>query len=207
MDVVIETLKELSDNVWEARLEPSEAALFGKPLTESGPITVIQVIGNITPGEHDTTLRFDPRHAHVLNRSQSDRAIVIGNGQRPGHQPSADVSSPDPGPGDQRFLAELADDPDLCGIASRLLAGVRSTSPGSLIHTPARYVESPDNFWAVKPQRRVGSLAITVRGEPDRFVPSSLRIVPDRNGYSRFTINSESQVDEAVAVIRRARRR
>jgi ribosomal protein S5 len=36
---------------------------------------------------------------------------------------------------------------------------------------------------------------------------SSLRIVGDRNGYSRFTINSESQVDDAVAAIRRARRK
>jgi hypothetical protein len=76
------------------------------------------------------------------------------------------------------------------------------------MYTPSRYVETPDNFWTVKPQtKRAHSLAITVRGEPRRFLPSSLRIVADRPGYSRFTVDSDSQVDEAVAVISRARRR
>ena len=199
----MKTIKELSEDVWEAKLEPSEVSLFGKPLTESGPISVIQVTGDIRSEEHDTALRFDPRHAHVLNRGQSDRAIVIANGLVGSPERSTDISSS----GDQRFLADAAADPKLRRIAGRLLAGVRSTSPGSLSYTPSRYVETPDNFWAVKPQHRAHSLAITVRGEPSRFLPSSLRIVADRNGYSRFTIGSDAQVDDAIAAIMRARRR
>jgi hypothetical protein len=202
MEIVMKTDKKLSEEVWEAKVEPSEVGLFGKPFAESGPVSVIQVTGAVT--SDDTTLQFDPRHAQVLNRGRSDRAIVIANGLRGGRERAADVSSA----GDQRFLADTAVDPKVHRIASRLLAGVRSMSPGSLMYTPSRYVDTPDNFWTVKPQtKRAHSLAITVRGKPELFQPSTLRIVDDRPGYSRFTVDSDSQIDDAIAAIRRARRK
>jgi hypothetical protein len=205
MEITLRPAHELSQYVWEAEVDPSELSVFGKPLDESGPISVIQVAGDITPETDGAALRFDHRHARVLNRGNTPRAVVIANTSATTEEAPEEINMP----GDQRFLSDLRSaGPDLYQIGSRLLTGVRSKRPGHLSCTPSRYVETPDNFWAVKIQPRARSLAITVRGEPKQFsLASGLKIVPDRGSYSRFTISSPSQVDAAVAAIMRARRK
>lgn len=209
MEITLRPSKELAQDVWEAELDPGDLSIFGKPLVESGPISVIQVSGGVTAGEHDMALRFDHRHARVLNLGQSSRAVVIANSV---------VTSPgspaDPGhPGDQRFLAELhSAGPDLHQIGSKILGRVRTKYPDgdlSYYETSRRYVETPDNCWAVKVQPRARSLVFTLRGKPELFSAiRGLTFAPDRGGWwSRTTISAASQIDDAVTAIMRARRK
>ncbi|HEV7959650.1 MAG TPA: hypothetical protein VGP01_01370, partial [Rhizomicrobium sp.] len=65
----------------------------------------------------------------------------------------------------------------------------------------------PDNFWTVKVQPRVGNLALTVRGGPEKFGKSSLEIKPDQNGYSRFWFRKPSDLQEVLRVIFLAQKR
>jgi hypothetical protein len=203
MEVTMRKAEPLAEGVWETDVEPGDLMIFGRTAQESGSISVLLVTGDVTTGE-DSTLRFDHRHTQILNRGHSDRTLVVAGGHGPAgsHGPAPELASP----GDQRFLAALAVDRDLRQIGSRLLAGVRAKSPGTLRYTPTRYVETePDNFWAVKIQPRLRALEITIKGRPASS-PADLAIVEDRRPYWKFKINSVSQVDSAVEVILKARR-
>lgn len=209
MEILIRPSKELSQDVWEAKQDPGELSLFGKPLTESGSISVIQVTGDVTLDEPGAALRFDHRHAHVLNLGHSDRTIVIRTGDTMRDRSSlAEISHA----GDQRFLSDLRSaSPELHAIGSPILGRVRAMRPDNDLtyyEKSHRYVEKPDNYFTVKIQPRARSLVITLRGEPKHFSTiRNLTIVPDQNGYSRTMITSASQIDDAVAAILRARRR
>ena len=66
-------------------------------------------------------------------------------------------------------------------------------------------MESPDNFWTVKPQPRDKSFRITVRGVPEKFdIPQSIELKPDMAGYSTFKISKIEQIDAAIHIIRQA---
>ena len=206
MEVTIRHARQLAPDVWEVTVEPGELTLFGTPLQQSGPTSVIQVTGDLATDEHATALRFDHRTAHVLNHGQSERAIVIANIPTTKKEPPMEATSS----GDQRFLAALAADPELHRIGSKLLAGVRAKSAGRLTYyeTSGRYVDTPDNFWTVKIQPRDRSLRITVRGTPKQLPnPPELTITPDRASYSTLKITSVAQVNAATLVILRARRK
>jgi hypothetical protein len=198
--------RELAPDVWDTQVEdPNELSLFGKPIQESGSISVIQVTGDLTPNESGTALRFDHRHAHVLNRGSSGRTIVIVNNQERNDNQMNTGNT-----GDQRFLAELSADRDMYRMASELMTRFRAMRPGDLrYHEKTRkYTETPDNYVAIKPQHRDGSLRITVRGTPEHFgTIGGLQIKPDMNGYSAFKIASVTQIDDAIAAIMQARRR
>jgi len=113
------------------------------------------------------------------------------------------TSSVQYGPGDRQFLHTLEELPDNVKQAgAQILASVRHHFPGDLHPRPGRrFQETPDNFWFVTVQPRDRSLSITVRGLPDRFKVSRLRIVADRSPYSRFKVKGLDDVSEAVTVI------
>jgi hypothetical protein len=206
MEVTIRVSSKLAPDVWDTQVDPDELSVFGRPLGESGLTSVIQVIGGVTPIESDAALRFDHRHAHVLNRGTSGRAIVIVNTPDRSQESSMNTSNM----GDQRLLAAVSTDPHLYGMVGELMTKVRAGRPGNLRYyeKTGKYIETPDNYWGIRPQRTNGSLRIFVRGNPEHFGPiGGLEIKPDMNGYSAFKISSAAQIDDAITAIMRARRR
>ncbi len=118
-----------------------------------------------------------------------------------------DATSSDPN-GDKKFLQQLP--PHLRRLGEHFLIDVRKQFKGELQFRPKsrRYVESPDNFWTVKPQPRDKSLRITVRGTPSYFPKSrSIPLVLDMNGYSSFKVNSLKQIDEAISTLMQAKKK
>jgi hypothetical protein len=114
------------------------------------------------------------------------------------------------GNGDREFLRMVA--LELAGnakkAAERLLETLRARFPGDLKRGNSRnFSNTPDNFWYVVVQPRVQNLSVTVRGEPDRFKPSTFELKADRPGYTRFKISHPSEVEEALRLITLSKRK
>jgi very-short-patch-repair endonuclease len=111
--------------------------------------------------------------------------------------------------GDRAFLRSLP--PELKDFGAELLQRVRSLFPGDLVFHPTsgKYVESPDNFWTIRPQPRAHSFRITVRGEPELFssIGGSLRVQRDWGSYSCFTVERPSQIEDLIRVLKQVRRK
>ena len=66
-----------------------------------------------------------------------------------------------------------------------------------------RWVANPNVVTITKQDARANNLRITVYGRPNEFegIKPSLEIKEDMSGYSRFLLNSESQLPSAIKVI------
>ena len=66
-----------------------------------------------------------------------------------------------------------------------------------------RWVANPNTVTITVQDARVHNLRISVYGRPHEFegIKSSLEIQNDMSGYSRFILNSESQLPSAIKVI------
>ena len=114
------------------------------------------------------------------------------------------------GPGDREFLRLV--EHELRGpareAAETILRQVRSRYPGDLERGQRlNFKNSPDNFWYVIVQPRAQGLSITVRGAPHRFAPSSIEVKDDRPGYTRFALRHPKEVEEALRIIERSKRK
>src|SRR5262249_15901418 len=108
------------------------------------------------------------------------------------------------GPGDREFLSLV--ERELRGEAQEmavdLLREVRKRSAGDL--QPGQknnFSNTSDNFWYVIVQPREQALAVTVRGRPDLYRPSSLELRVDRPGYTRIKLQTVDQLQEALRII------
>lgn len=202
---------QLEDGIWRCSVEPSELRRLGEPSTEFGDRSVLLVSG----AEYDNekcTLEFNVEDATLLNIGASSDLVVVRSGdpdgQRAGHHQSRPLFRR--GSGDRQFLAELLSFPKTVRDSGQvILQKVRSRFPGDLKRFPRnRYVEQPDNFWAVTLQPREQTLLVTVRGEPAQFnVPEGMDLKLDRRGYSAFKVRDIRQIEGAVSLIGQARRR
>lgn len=107
--------------------------------------------------------------------------------------------------GDSLFLEALPD--SLRNIGEDLLKSIRERFSGELKFYPKsrKYVETPNNFWAVVIQPRDKSLRVTVKGRPQSHIsPPDIELKPDLSSYSSFKIKSLSQLKSALAVITEA---
>jgi len=176
-----------------------------------GQVSVLLLQEPFAFAREDHILRFPLDAARVLNVGTTAKAIVIAalqEAENISDSPLLDKGSL--GQGDLQFLKAIEELPlDLEHAGLRLLLKVRAQFPGDLRSLPGgrRFQETPDNFWFLTVQPRDRSLAINVRGLPDRFPVNRLKIVKDRRPYSRFKVTSDAEVDEAVAVIVSAVRR
>jgi hypothetical protein len=184
----------LDRGVWRARFSPAEVRMLGVNAPNTGDRTVLLLNGMPKYVESESRLIFDPSHAKLLVSGSSDAAIFIATGST--HL----VNTLSRGPaaragGDAAFLSALPK--DLSELGRDLLDLVRSTSSGELkfYEKSGRYVESPDNFWTIKPQPRDVSFRITVRGVPESFKDvESLELKPDQSGYSSFKVSRQIQL-------------
>jgi hypothetical protein len=229
LKVTIEGARRLAEGVWTARISPRDLTVFGPCTSRLGDWTVV-LLGGIVPYDEDRKLlSIEPATAHVLNVGASEQALLLFDNTvyRPpskglilGASEQAPLLGRSATPagsqaraipaGDAAFLASLP--PELKRLGEELLRAVRAEFPGELKYyrLGGRFVEKPDNFWTVKVQPRDRSLVVTVRGRPGSFDSLSLRqlvLKRDMGSYSRFKIREESQLQEAMKVIREARRR
>lgn len=210
MMMLIDAVLPLGQDVWSGSAPPHLLTMLGQAKVTGGTRSVLLVEGPRFD-EAEKSLRFDASKATVLNLGTTDDIIILGS------EPSSKVgevrlqpSMATYGPGDQDFLRLVRS--ELTGkakeAAEQILREVRSRHPGDLERGQRlNFKNTPDNFWYVIVQPRVQSLSITVRGIPERFLPSSLEVKVDRPGYSRFTLKAPEQIQEALRIIEGSRRK
>ena len=205
----IEGATRLDDRVWKARLSPAEVRLLGPNAQTAGDTTVLLLSEGMRFDATRGQLAFDPTKAKLLNAGTSDYAIFIGGAAVAATLPTAKaVTPPEARGGDARFLASLPS--QLQELGNLLLSAVRARYQGELkyFEDSGRYIETPDNFWTIKPQARDVSFRITVRGTPDSFSDAAvLAPKPDRTGYSTFKVERTGQIEALVRLLDQVRRK
>ncbi len=207
--VQIHDARQIDEGIWKARLSPSEIRFLDPKAENTGPFSVLLLTEKPAFDRESRSLSFNPSGVKLLNAGTSDTAILIGaalSESRAATSPKASQVSA--GSGDQKFLQSLP--ANLKDFGVELLREVRSHFPGDLAFYPAsgKYVQTPDNFWTVRPQPRDGSFRITVRGKPDSFATTrSLELKPDMTGYSSFKVERPSQIEDLIRVLKQVRRK
>lgn len=212
LKVTVEQAQEISKGVWSFSLPPHQVRMFGKCDNALGWRSVILLKeAAFNPATGD--LAFGVEDATALNIGSSiDTVAVLSKqiGEQLEEASPAATEKATMSRGDRDFL-------DLCRIelpdhmqrtASALLAGVRSRAPGELKRGLSRnFSETPDNFWYVIIQPRVEQLSITVRGPVNLFAGVTHLQVKDDRGNSLFKVSGEQDVDAALNLIFRAKRK
>ena len=89
------------------------------------------------------------------------------------------------------------------------MKAVRDLFPGELRQNkrrPREFAETPYNFWYIWIQPHKKNYGISIRGRPERYKESSFeKFKPYRGSYSRFYLQNESEVPEALRLISRAK--
>lgn len=211
----------LQSGVWQLEMPPHQIRLFGECRRAEGERSVL-LVGTANFDAAARTLTFSAGAATPLNVGRTSITIVIGdNGpvisDEAGVLPTVSLQNEPSvinssgcsplslayGRGDREFLRVANEMPRLGRqTAELLLAEIRKQSPGDLKRGQQRnFSNTPDNFWYVVVQPRIGELSVTVRGEPDRFTSDRLTIKRDRPGYTRFKVATPEDVSEAVRII------
>lgn len=207
----IEGVTLLGERVWRAPLSPAEVRILGLSAPSTSDRTVLLLEGSQRYDAESGRLAFDPSAARLSSAGRSNAAILVGGaetGSQRVQQPQQ-RSQPAPRPsGDAAFLSALP--VRLAELGRALLGAVRDKYEGELRLCPksGRYVDTPDNFWTIKPQPRDISFRITVRGTPDTFTGvGALQVGPDQTDYSSFKIERVDRVALFKRLIEQVRRR
>ncbi|MCW5629517.1 MAG: hypothetical protein KIT47_11690 [Rhodoferax sp.] len=207
----IEGVKLLGERVWRAPLSPSEVRLLGLSAPSTSDRTVLLLDGQPRYDAESGRLAFDPSAAKLLCAGTSSDAILLGGAEAtpPSTPRGQQQNRPAPRPsGDAAFLSALP--ANLAELGRAVLEAVRSRYAGELrfYQKSGRYIDTPDNFWTIKPQPRDVSFRITVRGTPDSFSGvGGLQVGADQTGYSSFKIERLDQIALFNRLMEQVRRR
>ncbi|MFW7358740.1 MAG: hypothetical protein ACODTL_22605 [Brucella sp.] len=212
LEITIRQAQELAPGAWTFDLPPHQVRMFGKCETAIGIRSVLL----LETAQYDVEtgdLKFGIEDATAINiGSSTDTIAILSNTTRESSEvdSSSIFSKAMMSRGDKEFL-------DLCGselpdhmqrAARALLAGIRARSSGELKRGLSRnFSETPDNFWYVIVQPRVEQLSITVRGPVDLFEGVTHLAVKDDRGNTLFKVSGEQDVDAAIDLIFRAKRK
>jgi len=214
--MVIDDARRVAPGVWNLRLMPAEIQRLGVTRSSYGARSVL-LVESPTYDELSREFQFDGSKVRVLNLGTSSDTVVIAASDSASDVPSdgAPVTSKPKvartyGAGDQEFLTlierRLRGPPEQA--AKQLLQRIRDEEAGDLQRGKRlNFKNTPDNFWYVVVQPTVQALSVTVRGEPSGFLPSRLTLKSDRPGYTRFKVDRPDQVDDALQIIWKSRRR
>lgn len=212
----ITNVTDLGNDLWLGKAGPDELAIMGQPLQSVGNRSVV-LVAQATYNPSDKSLTFDRHDVQVLNSGTGSQTVFVGdnigkdstNNLARGETDQVDAPSPSKNRRDNDYLAEvnqLSRDVQLAG--NYILENVRKFYNGDLQRGKQRnFTERPDNFWAVRVQPRDDSLVVTVRGEPDRFSSTLLDLKPDQHGYTRFKVRNAREAEEALRIIKYAKRK
>ncbi|WP_321335130.1 hypothetical protein [Breoghania sp.] len=211
LKVSVDRVEQVAKGVWFSDLPPHQVRMFGNCDSASGTRSVILLnAAEFDPASE--SLMFEVEDATVLNVGSSANTLVVLS--RPFDESLSEGSiSGDSvmSRGDREFLEQCRSDlPDhMNRAASALLAGVRARSPGELKRGQSgrNFSDTPDNFWYVIVQPRVEQLSITVRGPVETFDGATHLPVKDDRGNTLFKVSGEQDVDAALNLIFRAKRK
>ncbi|MEQ9022969.1 MAG: hypothetical protein RLN82_09450 [Pseudomonadales bacterium] len=200
----------LGQGLYIVEMAPHQVRLFGEPRQSLGSRSVI-LVNKVTYSSDTAMLSFEADDVLVLNLGAQSWALVVDAswGQEM-TSPNAQPANYTLGPGDREFLSIVKElSADMQKAATNLLQSIRRASPGDLKRGQRRnFSNTPDNFWYVVVQPRSNDLSITVRGEVSTFIgESNLEVKADRPGYTRFKLSTEDEVEAALELIRRSRRK
>jgi len=210
--------KELGAGIWEAQLDPDDLRMLAPAgLSYAGPsVLLLTAEASLSPGG---ALEASLSVVRVLNVGNDRRVFVVrgdvSNGMGRETEPAGRHHRVGPSdrpqntmgrrPGDVEFLN--ATPVYLRPLAQSLLTSVRREYAGELVFKrgSGRFVESPDNWWTVKPQPVARSFRFTVRMPVEKLEDLRLpNLARDRNNsYAAFTMDAQEQVGNVLAALRR----
>lgn len=206
----ISDVRELQEGYWATKLTPSEVQFLDRTGVDTEPLSILLLTESPTFDRERGTLSFRASAAHLSKAGTSDAAILVYTPASAGTPAvtASESSAATGGTGDETFLRSLP--PDLKDLGTALLREVRALFPGDLKFYPksGKYIQAPDNFWTVRPQKRDRSFRITVRGAPETFTAvQSLELKDDMKGYSSLKVERASQIDDLVRILEQVRRK
>jgi len=210
MIISVRDVQQLDVTVWKAQLSPQEIRFLGTKPFNYGNVSILLLAESPSFDKEKSILYFSPTNVHVLNLGSSPETIIVEANPTETICPENEFKAPTGSlnKGDAHFMKELPT--SLKQLGSAILHAVRADFPGELKLFPksGKYVETPDNFWTIRPQGRDQSFRITVRGGPGNFdSPKSLVLRPDMTGYSSFKVSNSSQIGELVSILHQVRRK
>ena len=212
MKLLLDEAKQINDGVWITTAPPRQLGMFGPPKTTRGRRSVL-LASTPTFDPSRGQLLLDADEVSVLNVGTTASVVVIDTGAS-SDAPQTEVREGQPahqhGPGDREFLSIIERElhGDALVAAKDLFLLVRQLYPGDLKRGKLmNFSNTPDNFWYVIVQPQVQALSITVRGNPERFQPSTLQLKPDRPGYTRFKLQASKDTPEVLRIIGKSKRK
>jgi len=208
MRVTIEKVMPGAKGLWTSSIEPQRLLKLGNPIRQWGRLSIVMVS---QPSFENQSLQFDLDSAVLLNLGNSTEAIFVDSRESDTAASKHAVKQNEntKAAGDLRFIKELGSlTESLKKLGEQLLVEIRKEFSGELVYhdKSGKYVESPDNFWVVRIQPRAQSLRIIVYGSPRKHgAKSTIDLKDDMTGYSNFVIARQSQLREAIDVIRKAK--
>jgi hypothetical protein len=197
LPMTLEDVRLIEDGLWEARLRRNDFRVLHAPSKTYGDVSALVVNDpSVRFRAHSRRITSDLIRARLVNRGDTDRAIIVRGCQVRRETVARNRHTADRGMfrtrGDKRFLRALRALPlEVRELGKELLAEIRAEFGGGLKYHPESktFVQTPDNFWAVRIQPQDQSLRIVVRGEPEYFGPvTGISLAPDRASYSSFKI-------------------
>lgn len=209
MMISVRDVQQLDLTVWKARLSPQEIRILGTKPLNYGNVSILLLSGHPSFDKEKGILHFSPTNVRVLNLGSSPETIIVEANPTEIIPPQKGLMSPNGSlnKGDAHFIKELP--PSLKQLGAGILHAVRADFPGELkLSEAGKYIETPDNFWTIRPQGRDQSFRITVRGTPESFdSPKSLVLKPDMHGYSSFKVSNSSQIEELISILHKVRKK
>jgi len=231
MKLVVTDVRKLEgDGLWEAAMEPGEVRVLGPGSGSRAGPSVLLLTGEPTL-RPDGQMEVAPLGVEVLNVGNVTRAILISGGTESDDVPALPALAeaqllailrtqeerghallPLPAGSSTFSRGDLdfvnATPPHLRSLAERLLRAVRREFAGSLAFKAGsgRFVETPDNWWTVKPQPVARSFRFTVRARLAELEDLQLpKLTKDRtDSYSAFVMERDDQLNVVLAGLRRA---
>lgn len=211
IQTTIDGVTKLDNGIWKASMNPSELSIFGAPSNDFGGMSVLVVLNPEEVMGTNPKLIFEPQNARILNLGSSTEVIILKNTEV-GNEAKEEIRSnlSISGGGDKKFIRDLSTaDAGLQSLGKEFLREVRRNFAGELKFYPTsgKYIETPNNFWAVKIQPRDKSLRITVKGLPDQYNDFNkfFDIKKDMNSYSAFKLTSLDGMPDVIKILRRAK--
>ena len=218
MKIFIDDYQAISDQpIVRTEISPADVLRFRQDSPSIGMTSIIHC-GPTLPKEceNGTPFTLAPNQLAVLNVGSTPKTYLMFD-HVSGDQIDHPACERDPNNllrthhssgiirGDEHFRKSLPS--HLKALGLKFLEMIRERFVGELIFHPKsrRFVESPNNFWAVVIQPRDKSLRVTVKGRPNAFViPSDLELKRDQSSYSAFKVKEDSQLASAVQIITKA---